>query len=43
VTSIGGVISTSTYGYDLAGRQIAVTNGFGNLTRYEYKRVSPEY
>ena len=36
VTSIGGVISTSTYGYDLAGRQIAVTNGFGAVTRYEY-------
>jgi len=36
VTSLGGVISTSTYGYDLAGRQIAVTNGFGNVTLYEY-------
>jgi len=36
VKSIGGVISTSTYGYDPAGRQIAMTNGFGSVTRYEY-------
>jgi RHS repeat-associated protein len=36
VTSIGGVISTSTYGYDDAGRQMAVTNGFGAVTRYAY-------
>ena len=36
VTSIGGVVSTSSYGYDLAGRQLAVTNGFGAVTRYEY-------
>ena len=36
VTSIGGVVGTSTYGYDAAGRQIAVTNGFGNVTRFYY-------
>lgn len=39
VNSIGGVIATSTYGYDLAGRQIAVTNGFGGVTQYQYDSV----
>jgi RHS repeat-associated protein len=36
VTSVDSVIAATTYGYDLAGRQIAMTNGFGAVTHYEY-------
>lgn len=42
VESIGGVISTNTFGYDLAGRQTAVTNAFGCVTRYEYNKLGQQ-